>query len=213
MTRSGSSTSATTRWRTSTRARRLPSLQLVGSPEKRTLDLTHSPTPGVRLVGRFAGVAGARPSSPDRSPTSAPRPTSNSAVCSTASTSTSPARGLDNRRAARSARADRSAEAVTTLDLGQIDTVVWATGFRPNYPWLEPHLLDHKGAIRHDGGVMRHPACTCSACPSPAAASRASSTASAPTPSSSARRSATTSIRRQPESPDLSAYNVDILGG
>jgi putative flavoprotein involved in K+ transport len=35
--------------------------------------------------------------------------------------------------------------------------VIWATGFRSDYPWLEPHLLDHKGAIRHDGGVMTQP--------------------------------------------------------
>ena len=35
--------------------------------------------------------------------------------------------------------------------------MVWATGFRPDYPWLEPHLLDRKGAIAHDGGVMQQP--------------------------------------------------------
>jgi putative flavoprotein involved in K+ transport len=43
---------------------------------------------------------------------------------------------------------------INTIDLSSIRTVVWATGFRPNYPWLESTLLDHRGAIVHDGGVM-----------------------------------------------------------
>jgi putative flavoprotein involved in K+ transport len=43
-----------------------------------------------------------------------------------------------------------------TLDLtsGQIRTIVWATGFRPDYSWLEVPVLDHKGRVRHDGGVV-----------------------------------------------------------
>ena len=45
----------------------------------------------------------------------------------------------------------------TGLDLGTIRTVVWATGFAPHYPFLDPALLDRKGAIRHDGGVMAQP--------------------------------------------------------
>jgi putative flavoprotein involved in K+ transport len=45
----------------------------------------------------------------------------------------------------------------TSLDLGAFETVVWATGFRPSYPWLDASLLDRKGAIRHDGGVMSAP--------------------------------------------------------
>src|SRR5690606_33282267 len=40
------------------RARRLPSLQLVGSPERRTLDLNALHAIGVQLVGRFAGLSG-----------------------------------------------------------------------------------------------------------------------------------------------------------
>src|SRR5690606_4536928 len=40
------------------RARRLPSLQLVGSPERRTLDLNALHSVGVELVGRFTAVSG-----------------------------------------------------------------------------------------------------------------------------------------------------------
>jgi putative flavoprotein involved in K+ transport len=45
------------------------------------------------------------------------------------------------------------------LDLtsGEIRTVIWATGFRPDYSWLEVPVLDRKGHIRHDGGVVEAP--------------------------------------------------------
>ena len=45
------------------------------------------------------------------------------------------------------------------LDLtrGEIRTIIWATGFRPDYSWLEVPVFDRKGRIRHDGGVVEAP--------------------------------------------------------
>ena len=45
------------------------------------------------------------------------------------------------------------------LDLtnGEIRTIIWATGFRPDYSWLDVDVLDGKGMIRHDGGVVESP--------------------------------------------------------
>jgi putative flavoprotein involved in K+ transport len=45
------------------------------------------------------------------------------------------------------------------LDLtgGAIRTIVFATGFRPDYSWLEVPVLDRKGFLRHDGGVVDAP--------------------------------------------------------
>ena len=45
------------------------------------------------------------------------------------------------------------------LDLrsGEIRTIVWATGFRPDYSWLDVPVLDAKGQLRHDGGVVDSP--------------------------------------------------------
>jgi putative flavoprotein involved in K+ transport len=42
------------------------------------------------------------------------------------------------------------------LDLtnGAIQTIMWATGFRPDYSWLDIDVLDAKGMVRHDGGVV-----------------------------------------------------------
>ncbi|MFC5140608.1 flavin-containing monooxygenase [Actinomycetospora rhizophila] len=35
-----------------------------------------------------------------------------------------------------------------------IRTVLWATGYRPDHSWLALPVLDHKGRLRHDGGVV-----------------------------------------------------------
>jgi putative flavoprotein involved in K+ transport len=32
--------------------------------------------------------------------------------------------------------------------------VIWATGYRPDYSWLDVPVFDRKGRIRHDGGVV-----------------------------------------------------------
>ena len=43
-----------------------------------------------------------------------------------------------------------------SLDLrsGEIRSIVWATGFRPDYRWLEVPVFDRRGELRHDGGVV-----------------------------------------------------------
>jgi putative flavoprotein involved in K+ transport len=40
---------------------------------------------------------------------------------------------------------------------GDIKTILWATGYRPDYSWLHLPILDRKGHIRHDGGVTESP--------------------------------------------------------
>jgi len=46
-----------------------------------------------------------------------------------------------------------------SLDLtdGEIQTVLWATGFRPDYRWLDVDVLDHKGRVKHNGGITISP--------------------------------------------------------
>ena len=45
------------------------------------------------------------------------------------------------------------------LDLarGEVRTILWATGYRPDYRWLKVPVLDRKGQIDHDGGVTASP--------------------------------------------------------
>jgi putative flavoprotein involved in K+ transport len=43
------------------------------------------------------------------------------------------------------------------LRSGEIGAVVWATGFRPDYGWLDVPVVDAKGQLRHEGGVVDAP--------------------------------------------------------
>jgi putative flavoprotein involved in K+ transport len=142
------------------RARRLPSPQLVGKPERTTLDLNALGRLGVELVGRWSAVRDGR------------------ALFSG---------GLRNQFALADLKMNRLLDTFDTwaqengqdedigpperfeptaapeprlqLDLtsGEIRAIVWATGFRPDYSWLQVPVLDRKGRLRHDGGVVDAP--------------------------------------------------------
>ncbi|WP_163557357.1 NAD(P)-binding domain-containing protein [Halomonas sp. NO4] len=143
------------------RVRRLPSPQLVGSDDHRTLDLNALAAQGVERVGRLVGLNGtrlqfsgslpahvmaadlklgrllhsldtwARESGMDSAvgPPERPEPTHLPAA---------PRLGID-------------------LARGEFQSVVWATGFRPDYAWLHVPVFDRKGRLRHRGGVIEAP--------------------------------------------------------
>ncbi len=140
------------------RARSLSSFQLAGYSDRRNIDLNALTSLGVKLVGRLAAVRDGKVQfsgslrnlceladlklnrllntmddwavengvSDEVGPPHRPEPTRVEA---------SPPLGLDLVRAG-------------------IRTIVWATGFRPDYSWLHVPVLDLKGNIRHDGGVV-----------------------------------------------------------
>jgi putative flavoprotein involved in K+ transport len=143
------------------RARRLPSPQLVGTPERATLDLNALSEMGVELVGRWGSVRDGR------------------ALFSGGLRNVFALADLKLERLlaafdewARDAGVERELDpperfAPTAapgsprwqIDLrgGEVRTVVWATGFRPDYRWLDVPVLDTKGHLRHDGGVVERP--------------------------------------------------------
>ena len=140
------------------RARRLPSLQLVGTPERRDLDLNAAVASGARLVGRLVGYSGHR----------AQFSGSFANMCASADLKQgrlldlcdehATAHGLDGELGDPSRPAPTTVgPAVLEVDLRSVGAVVWATGFRPTYPWLDPRLLDRKGRLVHDGGVLPAP--------------------------------------------------------
>jgi putative flavoprotein involved in K+ transport len=45
---------------------------------------------------------------------------------------------------------------VTEIELATegIGTVIWATGLRPDHSWIDLPVFDHRGRIRHTGGVV-----------------------------------------------------------
>ena len=145
-----------------TRARRLPSPQLVGTPERATLDLNALAALGVELVGRWAAVRDGRAlfSGGLRNVFSL----ADLKMERLLDTFDEWARGNDSRgrsssRPSASRRPGCPQPRGWQLDLrsGEIRTIVWATGFRPDYGWLDVPVVDAKGQLRHDGGVVDSP--------------------------------------------------------
>jgi putative flavoprotein involved in K+ transport len=141
-------------------ARAQPSLQLVGDPCRRSIDLGTLAASGVRLVGRARGAGYYRMHF----------------AGDLAGTTAAAERKLIRLRA----RFDRFAEASgldaeldapdpdapvllssrpETIDLVAegIRTVIWATGYRRDYRWLKAPALGPDGEIVHRGGVTRLP--------------------------------------------------------
>ena len=143
------------------RARSLPSMQLTGSPERRTTDLNSLTDIGVRLVGRLVGI---------RDHT-ALFSGSLKNVCALADLKMNRLLDRIDEWAEEAEEAGELEDVAPVerfddtwveespplqLDLGaeRIETVLWATGFRPDHSWLEVPVFDRKGRIRHDGGVV-----------------------------------------------------------
>ncbi len=133
-------------------ARSLPSIQLIGRPEQVNLDLAVLRDIGVQFVGRVAGVQGG--------------------VLRLNRNLVEAVAGSHTRLRRLLARIDIFADAVgapaephpepfairespASLDLpaNGITTVMWATGFRRNYSWLQVPVLDASGDIIHSRGI------------------------------------------------------------
>ncbi len=141
------------------RARRLPSLQLVGSPDRRTLDLATLAARGVELVGRVVGVAGDVVQFSGGLAHLVAGADLKLGRLLDRIDAHADEHGLDDLGEPDRPEPVRLGRVRTVMNIGDIDTVVWATGFRPRYPWLEDHHLDRKGALRHRGGVLAQPGC------------------------------------------------------
>jgi putative flavoprotein involved in K+ transport len=143
------------------RARNVPSMQLVGSTERRTIDLNSLTDLGVRLVGRLAGINDGK----------AQFSGSLRNLCELADLKMNrlldridqwaTENGLDNEVGSphrfRPTEVEASPRLGIDLNRGAIRTILWATGFRPDYSWLDVPVFDRKGRIRHDGGVVDAP--------------------------------------------------------
>jgi putative flavoprotein involved in K+ transport len=133
----------------------------VGTPERSSLDLNALTARGVRVVGRLSGLRDgvAQFSGSLRN------------VCQLADLKMNRLlEGIDE-WAIRAGIADALPEPERyeptriddaprlSLDLGngEIRSIVWATGFRPDYSWLELPVFDRKGRLRHEGGVVDAP--------------------------------------------------------
>ena len=140
------------------RARGVPSFQLVGTADRTTLDLNMLGSIGVAVRGRLAEIRDGRVLFSG----------SLHNKCALADLKMNRlldtfdgwanAGGIDAELDLPHRLAPTSVDESPPLDLdlvkGGIRTIVWATGYRPDYSWLDLPVLDRKGRIVHDGGVI-----------------------------------------------------------
>jgi putative flavoprotein involved in K+ transport len=144
------------------RARQVPSLQLAGTPDRSTLDLNALTEIGVKLVGRLAGIT---------VDGKAQFAGSLRNMCALSDLKMGRLldlidewardKGFDDTSEPSSRLPPTRVEEAPPLGLdlskGEIKTIIWATGYRPDYSWLDLPVLDRKGMVRHDGGVVDSP--------------------------------------------------------
>lgn len=141
------------------RAPHEPSLQLVGDPRGRTLDLARLAGMGVRLAGRMTRVAGHRVEFADDLATSCADADARMHRLLDRIDVDAAATGLDGELEPADRPHNFTPCGLTSLDLHRagITNVVWATGYRRTYPWLHVPVLDRDGEIRHRGGLTDAP--------------------------------------------------------
>ena len=140
------------------RARHVPSPQLVGTPDRSTLDLNTLTSRGVRLVGRLAAINDGKAlfsgslrnvcALADLKQTRLLDEIDEWAVGNGVDPEVEPSHRFDD------TVVEDDPPLEMDLSSGQIRTVLWATGYRPDYSWLDIPVLDRKGEINHDGGVV-----------------------------------------------------------
>jgi putative flavoprotein involved in K+ transport len=140
------------------RARSLPSFQLAGYPDRRNIDLNALTSLGVKLVGRLAGIRDGK----------AQFSGSLRNMCELAdlklnrllnrldewAAENGVRDAVDPPHRPEPTRVEASPPLGLDFERAGISTILWATGFRADYSWLELPVLDPKGNIRHDGGVV-----------------------------------------------------------
>jgi putative flavoprotein involved in K+ transport len=141
-----------------TRARHLPSPQLTGTTQAAMTDLNSLTAQGVRIVGRLGRVVdGVAQFSGSLVNTCALADLKMNRFLNRAD-EWATASGLDDDLPPPHRFAPTRVDPRTPLELdltsGEITTVLWATGFRPDHSWLDIPVRDRAGRIRHDGGVV-----------------------------------------------------------
>jgi putative flavoprotein involved in K+ transport len=139
------------------RARHVPSPQLIGTPEHRSIDLNALTQLGVTVVGRLGSIQ--------------------DGVAQFSGGLANACRLADLKMNRLLSRFDDltlatdvdvvepphrfepttvPAAPTVEIDLRRhgIGTIVWATGYRPDYAWLDVPVVDRKGRIRHHGGIV-----------------------------------------------------------
>ncbi len=140
------------------KARRLPSLQLVGSPERRTLDLNTLIGSGIDVVGKLMAIAGTKAQFSG----ALANVVANADLKQNRLLERIDEFATENELDADLPAPTRPEPTVvgsvpTEIELDRFDTIIWATGYRPGYSWLDRAAFDQRGRVVHDGGVCALP--------------------------------------------------------
>lgn len=141
------------------RARGLPSFQLAGQPDRRDFDLNALRALGVSVLGRLAGVttggtaqfSGALRNVVNLADLKLSRLLNQFDAWAQAQ---EPSLALAPPHRPEPTRIEAAPPLSLDLPRHGIATVLWATGFRPDYSWLQVPVVDRKGRVRHQGGVV-----------------------------------------------------------
>ena len=142
------------------RARRVPSPQLVGTPERTTLDLNALQAQSVEIAGRLAGVRDRKAlfSGSLRNVCALADLKMNRLLDAFDEWADQEGIATEIGPAERYAPTDVGPSPRLDCDLGrEIKTIVWATGFRPDYSWLQVPAFDRRGSLIHDRGIVAAP--------------------------------------------------------
>lgn len=143
------------------RARRVPSLQLVGGASDEAIDLNHLQSIGIRLAGRTMGYIDGRVQFSGALAN----------VCALADLKMNRMLGEIDEWIEASGEGGHIEAACRfpptaiplscplSIDLQAegIRTIIWATGYRPDYTWLNVPVLTPRGELRHDRGIVEAP--------------------------------------------------------
>jgi putative flavoprotein involved in K+ transport len=143
------------------KARAVASPQLIGTRERRTLDLNHLTDSGVQLRGRLGAIRDgvAMFSGGLRNHCRLADQKLGRLLDDIDAWITSHDLDGEVEPAERDEPTRIPADVPLTLDLtrGEVRAVVWATGFRPDFSWLDLPVFDASGRLRHDGGAVDAP--------------------------------------------------------
>ena len=143
------------------RARHVPSLQLIGSPTQETISLNSLQAIGVQIAGRVMNIHDGKIQFSG----------SLANVCRLADLKMNrlltqiddwieaEAPGGVTEASYRLRDTIIPSDPLLQLDLkaAGIETVIWATGFKPDYSWLNVPVITPRGELRHQGGVVDAP--------------------------------------------------------
>lgn len=141
------------------RARHVPSPQLIGTPERRAIDLNTLTDLGVEIVGRLGSVRdGVAQFSGGLANTCRLADLKLNRLLDRFDEWAGGAAvgGIDDSHRFIPTRIPAEPRLELDLRRGGIKTIVFATGYRPDYSWLRLPVFDAKGQICHDGGVIRN---------------------------------------------------------